>query len=191
MELRKIMDRGQVLVVNLSKGSVGENAAGLLGALLVSSLQQAAMSRSDVTEADRRDFGIIVDEFQTFSTPAFATFLSESRKYRVHLVLSHQYLGQLDDHTRDAVTGNVGSLIAFQVGADDAEPVGLQLGSDVVPENLSRLPKYQAYVRLLIDGMPTRPFSMATLPPRRYQPRRAEGIRGVSRQKYSRPVASG
>ena len=189
VRLRSIMDDGQILVVNLSKGNVGESAAGLLGSLLVSSLQQAAMSRSNVPEADRSDFGIVVDEFQTYSTPAFATFLSESRKYRVHLVLSHQYLAQLDDVTRDAVTGNVGSLVAFQVGADDAESVAAQLGSEVSPENVLRLPKYQAYVRLLIDGMPTRPFSMVTLPPRRYRPRRSDIIRRVSRQRFSRPVA--
>jgi hypothetical protein len=188
VDLRRIMDAGQVLVVNLSKGRVGESASHLLGALLVSSLQLAAMSRADVPERERRDFGIVIDEFQNYSTPSVASLLAEARKYRCHLVVAHQYLSQLDDATRDAVVGNVGSMVAFQVGADDAEFFARQLSGGLVPEDLMNLPKYHAYVRLLIDGMPSRPFLMQTLPPVAVRNSRAEVVRRISRQRYARPA---
>jgi hypothetical protein len=188
LDLRQIMDAGQPLLVNLSKGRLGENAANLLGALLVSSLLLAAMSRSDVPERERPDYSLVIDEFQNFTTPSIATLLSESRKFRVHTVLAHQYLAQLDDRIRDAVIGNAGSMIAFQVGADDAEFFARQLGGSITPDDLINLPRYTAYARLLIDGVPSPPFSLGTVLPPRPQPGRADVVRRVSRQRYALPL---
>ena len=185
VDLRQIMDDGKILIVNLSKGSVGENASDLLGSLLVTSLQLAAMSRANIPERDRRDFSIVIDEFQNYATPAIATFLSEARKYRTHLILSHQFTAQLPPEILSAVLGNVGSMVVFQIGADDAELFERQLGGHVTVDNLMNIPKYHAYCRLLIEGMPSRPFSMQTIEPTRVMPRRAAIVRKVSRQLYS------
>ncbi|HEX4129567.1 MAG TPA: type IV secretory system conjugative DNA transfer family protein [Pirellulales bacterium] len=190
IDLRQIMDRGQVLVVNLSKGRVGEDASSLLGSLLITSLQLAAMSRADVREDQRPDFHLYVDEFQHFATESFAIVLSEARKYRLSLTLANQYLAQLDEATAAAVFGNAGSLVSFQVGADDAEALSAQLGDAVTPQDLQALPKYEAYARLLIDGLPSRAFSLCTLPPsQELAASRSDVIRRVSRRRYSRPVA--
>jgi hypothetical protein len=191
LDLRRCMDEGHILIVNLSKGKIGEDASGLLGSLLVTAIQIAAMSRADIPEADRRDFFLYVDEFQNFATESFATLLSEARKYRLSLILANQYLAQMDAATMAAVFGNVGSLLAFQVGASDAELIAEQLGGDVTPRDLMALPKYTAYLRLLIDGQPSRPFSMNTLPPAADQRggNRASVIRRTSRHRYSRPAS--
>ncbi len=187
LDLRRILDGGRVLLVNLSKGRLGEDASGLLGSLLITALQLAAMSRADVPEEQRRPFFLYVDEFQNFATESFATILSEARKYRLGLTLAHQYLAQLDDATRAAVFGNIGTMIAFQVGADDAEAVAEQLGADVSPPDLLQLPKHTATVRLLIDGMPSRPFTMKTLPPvQRHDQNRSMLIRELSRRRFAR-----
>jgi hypothetical protein len=189
IDLRQIMDRGQVLIVNLSKGRVGEDASSLLGSLLITSLQLAAMSRADVREDQRPDFHLYVDEFQHFATESFASVLSEARKYRLSLTLANQYLSQMDETTAAAVFGNVGSLVSFQVGAADAETLAAQLGAPVTPQDLLALPKYEAYARLLIDGLPSRPFSLCTLPPSQHlDATRSEVIRRVSRRRYARPV---
>ncbi len=191
VDLRSIMDEGKVLLVNLSKGRVGEDASALLGAFLVTSLQQAAMSRADRAEADRRDFHLFIDEFQNFATDAFATILSEARKYRLSLTVANQYLDQIDEATRSAVFGNVGSMISFQVGVDDAEILAEQFGGDLTPKDLLTLPRYQAYAKLLIDGHPSRPFSLRTLAPASRSPKheqRALSIRRYCRQRYGRSV---
>jgi len=151
------MDDGKILLVNLSKGKLGDDVSSLLGSFLVTAIQLAAMSRADVAESKRRDFFLYIDEFQNFATDAFATILSEARKYRLALILANQYLGQLDEETLLAMWGNCGSLISFQVGASDAEPLALQFGGDLVTQDLLRLPRYQAYVRLLIEGTPSDP----------------------------------
>ena len=168
IDLRDIMDRGRILIVNLSKGRVGEDNATLLGAFLVTAIQQAALTRADIPEAERRDFILYVDEFQNFTTGSFATILSEARKYRLSLVIAHQYLKQLDEPTANAVFGNVGSMISFQVGSDDAQVLATQLAKhdgQITQQDLTNLPKYTAYARLLINGLPSNPFSMQTLPP--------------------------
>jgi len=187
IDLRQLMDEGRVLVVNLSKGRIGDDASTLLGSLLVTSLQLAAMSRADTPEGERRDFFMYVDEFQNFATESFATILSEARKYRLSLTIANQYLAQMEDETADAVFGNVGSLLVFQVGARDAETLAEQLGDDARPQELMTLPRFAAYVRLLIDGMPSRPFSMETLPAR-VGGGRAETVRRTSRRRYCRPA---
>lgn len=165
VNLRRMMDRGQILLVNLSKGRLGESPSRLLGSLLVSSLQTAAMSRANLPESDRRDVLISIDEFQHFATQSFASLLSESRKYRVSLTLANQYLDQIDPVTLAAVFGNVGSLLSFQVGPTDAETLATQFGGRVTPDTLLNLPRYHACTRLLIDGHPARPFLLTTLPP--------------------------
>ncbi len=190
LDLRRVMDEGRILIVNLSKGKIGDDSSALLGSLLVTGIQLAAMSRAEVPESQRRDFFLYVDEFQNFATESFATILSEARKYRLSLTLANQYLAQMDEQTMAAVFGNVGSLLVFQVGAADAEPLAEQLAGDVTPKDLIALPRYTAYLRLLIDGMPSRPFSVETLPP----PQTVEGqarsaiIRRVSRHRYARPA---
>lgn len=179
LNLRQLMDADGVLVANLSKGRIGEDNANLLGALLVSAIQQAAMSRANIPEEQRRDFFLTVDEFQNYRTGSFASILSEARKYRLSLTVAHQYLRQLDEETANAVFGNVGSLVAFQVGSDDAEVLARQLSQfpdQVRPADLANLPKYHAYARLLSDGMPSRPFSLQTLPP---SPPPPDGDRGA------------
>ena len=190
LDLRLVMDEGQVLVANLSKGKIGEDGSTLLGSLLVTSLQLAAMSRADQPEADRRDFFLYVDEFQHFATDSFATILSEARKYRLNLVLANQYLAQMEESTAAALFGNVGSLLAFQVGADDAETLAAQLGEDLTARDLLSLPRFRAYARLLIDGLPSRPFSLETLPPPKppRQGARGQVARRASRHRYNRPA---
>lgn len=190
IDLRQIMDRGQVLVVNLSKGRVGEDASSLLGSLVITALQQAAMSRADVREDQRPDFHLYVDEFQHFATESFAAVLSEARKYRLSLTLANQFLAQMDETTAAAVFGNVGSLLTFQVGAEDAEILATQFGDPAVAQDLQALPKYEAYMRVLIDGLPSRPFSIQTLSPKgpASDLRRAEIIRRASRRRYGRPL---
>lgn len=192
LDLRQVMDQGQVLIVNLSKGRMGEDASDLLGSLLVHSIQVAAMSRADQPENDRRDFFLYVDEFQSFATESFASILSEARKYRLNLTLAHQYMAQLSPPVAASVFGNVGTLLTFQVGAQDADLLAQQLGGEITPQDLLTLPRYQAYIRLLLDGMPSKPYSMQTLqPPRPGRPEsdRPEIIRRYCRQRYSRPVA--
>ena len=194
LNLRAVMDEGQILIVNLSKGRLGEDNSTLLGAFIITSLQQAAMTRANVPEADRRDFFLYVDEFQNFTTGSFASVLSEARKFRLSLIIAHQYLSQVDEETASAVFGNVGSLVAFQVGSDDAERLAIQLGKypgQLGPENLTGLPKYTAYTRLLIDGMPSKPFSLTTLPPpvNALDPDRAAIVRRVSRRRFASDTA--
>lgn len=190
LDLRAVMDEGKVLIVNLSKGRMGEDNSMLLGAFLVTSIQQAAMARADEPEASRRDFFLYVDEFQNFTTGSFASVLSEARKFHLSLIVAHQYLAQLNEETASAVWGNVGSIVAFQVGSNDAESLARQLGKfpgQIAPENLTGLPKYTAYSRLLIDGMPSNPFSMETLPPSAaFDPGRAEIVRRVSRRRFGK-----
>ena len=187
IDLRRTMDSGQVLIVNLSKGRIGEDASALLGALLVASIQQAAMARAEMPEDARRDFFLYVDEFQNFATESFATILSEARKYRLNLTIANQYLAQLDEPTLQAVFGNIGSLVSFQVGPSDAEVLARQFTGDITEQDLIGLPRFAAYVRLLIDGMPSRPFSMETLPPTlpRRGTNRSQKVRNHSRHRYA------
>jgi hypothetical protein len=190
LDLRAVLDEGRVLLVNLSKGRLGDDVSALLGSFLVTALQLAAMGRANVAEEDRHDFCLYVDEFQNFATESFATILSEARKYRLGLTVANQYLAQLDEDTAAALWGNVGTLVSFQVGAADAEPLATEFGGDLQAQDLLRLPKYHAYARLLIDGSPSRPFSLRTLPPRRADdPHRPAIIRRFTQQRYCRPAA--
>ncbi|MGD0156183.1 MAG: type IV secretion system DNA-binding domain-containing protein [Terracidiphilus sp.] len=162
-DVRQIMDEGKILIVNLAKGKIGEDAAALLGAMLVSKLSLAALSRADVPEDARRDFYLYLDEFQNFTTLSFASMLSELRKYRVNLILAHQYLVQLDTLIKSAVLGNAGTIICFRLGMEDAEILAKEFYPVFAPVDLVSLPNHQIYLRLMVDGMASRPFSADTV----------------------------
>ncbi len=170
INMREIMDTGKIFIVNLSKGKMGEDNSALLGAMIISRLQLAAMSRVDIPEDKRRDFYMYVDEFQNFATDSFASILSEARKYRLSLTLAHQYIGQLvtnDGNTkvRDAVFGNVGTIITFRVGAADGEFLEKEFMPEFLQNDLVNLAKANIYIKLMIDGVSSKPFSATTLPP--------------------------
>ena len=183
--IREIMDQGKILIVNLSKGKTGELNMKLLGMLFVTKFQMAAMSRADVDVSQRRDFTLYVDEFQNFATESFASILSEARKYRLSLIVANQFTTQLTEEIRDAVFGNVGTAVSFRVGAADAENMVKQFYSPVFEvDDLTRLPLGQAYVRMLVDGVPTQPFSMSTFP--ELQEKDHELRREVERMSFTR-----
>jgi hypothetical protein len=164
-DLRNIMDNGKILLVNLSKGKIGEDAASLLGAMLIAKIGLTALSRQDIPEEERRDFYLYVDEFQSFATNSFIDILSEARKYRLNLILSNQYLSQMDDKIRMAILGNVGTLISFRVGADDAKYLTQEFYPVFSQDNFVNLPSYNIYLKLMIDGQTSQPFSAETFPP--------------------------
>ena len=165
IDLRAAMDSGQAILVNLSKGKLGAYTSALLGALLVTSFSWAAFSRADLREDQRRDFFLYLDEFQSFTTLSLVGMLSELRKYRVGLVLANQYLAQLEEPIRDALLGNVGTLIAFRVGYADAELIANEFYPELHSIDLVNLPNHEIYLRLMVDGVPSAPFSASTLPP--------------------------
>ncbi len=187
--LRDIMDNKKILFVNLSKGRTGELNSNLLGMIFIMKFQAAAMSRADVLEEQREDFCLYVDEFQNFSTDSFATILSEARKYRLNLIVANQFTTQLTDEIRDAVFGNVGSIVAFRVGADaDADALSKKFQPIFDREDILRLPNYNTITQMLIGGIPTQPFSMATLPPLGTpNPKLGQALRQLSAAKYGRP----
>lgn len=163
--LRKIMDNQQILLVNLSHGAIGEDSAALLGSLIITKLQLAAMERVHMAHDERTDFHLYVDEFQRFSTRSFATILSEARKYGLTLTLAHQYIAQLPDTVREAIFGNVGTFISFRVGAEDARYLQHHFHPTFAKQDLMQLPNHHIYVRLMVDGMTSAPFRAKTLPP--------------------------
>jgi hypothetical protein len=162
-DLHEAMDQGMILLVNLAKGRIGEGSAGLLGSLLVSQIALAGLGRADTPMETRRDFYLYLDEFQTFATLSLATMLSELRKYRVNLILAHQYLSQLEPEIRDAVFGNVGTFISFRVGALDAATIARELSPTFEPDDLLSLPNFHVYLRQMVEGEPSKPFSAAAL----------------------------
>lgn len=165
VRLRSIMDEGKVLLVNLAKGKIGEDSAAILGGLLVTSLGLAAYSRADMPESERRPFYIYVDEFQNFTTLAIANMLSELRKFGVGMVLAHQYLHQLEVDIRHAVLGNAGTLISFRLGPEDSAFIAREFEPYFDHLDLMNLPNHEIYIKLMIDGTPSRPFSATTLAP--------------------------
>jgi hypothetical protein len=183
-----IMDRSRIMVANLSKGMIGEDYSRLLGALLLSQFQWAAMQRSGNSEATRTPFYLYIDEFQSFATDALTSILAEARKYGLALVLAHQYLDQLTEEIRQSVFGNVGNLIAFRVGQADARILEDEFGGDVKMGNLVSLGKYEVYARLLDQGRMREPFRGRTLPPVRATANgRSGAVIRSSRERYGRP----
>jgi CxxC-x17-CxxC domain-containing protein len=164
-----IMNEGKIFLVNVSKGRIGEDNSGLLGGMIITKIQLAAMERVRIPEEHRKDFYLYVDEFQNFVTDAFAGILSEARKYRLNLTVAHQYTAQLvmdkSSAVRDAVFGNVGTMIVFRVGSDDAEFLESEFDPEFTPQDIVNLPNYKVYLKLMIDGVTSRPFSAKTLPP--------------------------
>ncbi len=190
IDLRFFMDRGKIVIVNLSKGKIGEDNSALLGSMFITKFQLDAMSRANIPEKERKDFYLYVDEFQNFATESFGTILSEARKYKLNLTMANQYIAQMPDEVRDAVFGNVGTVMAFQVGFDDAEYLSQQFAEEVLPNDLVSLSKYTAYMRLLIEGMPSKTFSMSTLPSPavNLDDELLKKVARVSRERYGRKV---
>ncbi|HEY4525756.1 MAG TPA: type IV secretion system DNA-binding domain-containing protein [Candidatus Paceibacterota bacterium] len=192
LDVFKAMNEGKILLVNVSKGRIGEDNSALLGAMIITKIQLAAMERVRIPEDERVDFYLYVDEFQNFATEAFASILSEARKYRLNLIMAHQYIGQLvtDQSTvvRDAVFGNVGTMIAFRVGGADAEFLEKEFEPEFIIQDLVNLPNFRIYLRLMVGGISSRPFSAATLPP--FKPKHGSNLQEIinaSRAKYTRP----
>ncbi|MDP3985388.1 MAG: type IV secretion system DNA-binding domain-containing protein, partial [bacterium] len=190
-DIREVMDKKKVLLVDLSKGKTGEVNANLLGLIIVSKLQMAALARADLPEAERNDFFLYIDEFQNFVTDSVATILSEARKYRLSLNIAHQYMGQLvqnnDAKIRDAVLGNAGTMIAFRIGIEDAEMLEKEFKPTFNAYDLINTENRTAYIKLLIDGTASKPFNMGTMAPEKGDEKLAEALRQLSRLKYGRP----
>lgn len=189
IDLRDIMDNKKIFLINLSKGRIGEDSSALLGAMIITKIQLAAMSRVDIPEETRADFYLYVDEFQNFATESFASILSEARKYRLNLIVAHQYIGQLvqDKNTvvRDAIFGNVGTMICFRIGADDAEFMEMEFDPTFTMNDLVNLPKYHIILKLMINGVASTPFSATTLPPIAQKTDNEEKVIMVSRERYA------
>ena len=192
IDMREIMDKKKILIVNLSKGRIGEDAMRLLGGMIVTKIQLAAMSRVEIPEEKREDFYLYVDEFQNFATESFANILSEARKYRLNLTLAHQYISQLifDGNTtvRDAIFGNVGTIVTFRVGAEDAEFLEKEFDPVFLMNDIVNLAKYDIYLKLMIDGIAGDAFSATTLPPLDLSdtlPNEEKAIR-ISRERYGK-----
>lgn len=185
-DVRTIMDEQKILILNLSKGRIGEDNSALIGAMLITKIQLAAMGRVDMSEEDRKDFYLYVDEFQNFSTESFANILSEARKYRLNLILANQYIAQLEEVVRDAIFGNVGTIVSFRVGAADAEYLEKEFEPIFTMNDIVNLPKYNIYLKLMIDGIAGDAFSATTLPPidRMYDDSTEKVIK-VTRERYS------
>jgi hypothetical protein len=188
--LRDVMDNKKILLVNLSKGRLGELNSKLLGMIFVMKFQAAAMSRANIPENQRKDFALYVDEFQNFSTDSFATIMSEARKYHLNLIVANQFTTQLTDEIRDAVFGNMGTIVAFRIGQPDVEALSRYFQPTFDGNDLVRVPNHNAIMRTLIGGVPTQPFSLATLPPLG-QPNEklAEALKQLSAAKYGHPKA--
>jgi len=182
---RFMMDNRRILIANLSKGLLGEDKANLLGSLLVTSFELAAMERVDVPESERRDFFLFIDEFHNFATDSFATILSEARKYRLNLTLSHQYLDQLRESVHHAVFGNVGTVISFRVGGRDARELAKEFGGSYAANHFTSLSNFEAVVGLLSDGLRGEPFHARTLAPLEIRSGRRETVIRRSREKYA------
>jgi hypothetical protein len=163
LRMREIMDKGKILLVNLAKGTIGEDVTALLGALIVSRIGLAGLSRVNVPEQERRDFYVYLDEFQTFTTLSLANMLSELRKYHLNMILAHQFLSQADPQVRSAILGNAGTIITFRLGAEDAELMEREFLPELNAIDLVNLPNYSIYMKLMVDGVASRPFSGETL----------------------------
>lgn len=185
------MDNKKIIIVNLSKWKIWEDASALLWSMLVTKFQLDAMSRADIPEKERKDFYLYVDEFQNFATDSFATILSEARKYKLNLVMANQYIDQMTEDVKWAVFWNVWSLVSFQVWFHDAAILKEVFAWDLVENDLINLKKYSIYTKLLVDGMPTPIFSANTLAPHKKDEKefetRYQKVLAVNREKYCKP----
>jgi hypothetical protein len=185
--VRQAMDEGKILIVNLAKGKIGEDNCSLLGALVVTKIQLAALSRADLPEENRKPFYLYVDEIHNFLTLSFADILSEARKYGLNLVLAHQYIEQLDERIRAAIFGNVGTIISFRIGAEDAKYLAQEFAPIFDEADLIKLPNFHIYLKLMIDGVTSQPFSAITLRLRDINTSHKEEIIDFSRKQFTKP----
>jgi hypothetical protein len=190
-DFRKVMDEGKILLVNLAKGKVGEENSNFLGLILVPRILISAMSRQEIPEDQRRDFYLYVDEFQNFATPDFAQILSEARKYRLNLIVANQFIGQMEEEVKNAVFGNVGTLITFRVGVTDANYLQHEFQPTFNESDLINIDKFNAYIKTNVHNEPVKPFSMdltkdMTSVNAARQQKVAEAIIQLSRLKYGR-----
>jgi len=189
LNFRQIMDQGKILIFNLSKGRIGEINARLLGMVVVGKILMAALSRTDTPEDQRKDFHLYLDEFQNVTTNSIAQILSEARKYHLCLIIAHQFIGQLKEEISKAVFGNVGSLCAFRVGAEDADFLEKQLTPVFTAQDLVNVDNRNLFVKLLINNELSKPFSMKTNPPTPGSQELANAVKELSRLKYGRDAA--
>jgi len=188
--LRDIMDNKKILLVNLSKGKMGELNSKLLGIIFVMKFQVAAMSRADIPEEQRSDFCLYVDEFQNFATESFESILSEARKYRLNLILGNQFMTQLTDKIREAIIGNVGTVVSGRIGITDAEILSKKFTPTFDAEDLTKMPNYQSVTSIMINNVPSAPFSMAFLPPMgQSNAQLSDALKRLSAAKYGKPRA--
>jgi hypothetical protein len=190
-DFREAMDKKKILLINLTKGRTGEVNSNLLGLIIVSKLQMAAMARADLPEEQRHDFYLYIDEFQNFITDSIATILSEARKYRLNLIIANQYMGQLvqannDTKIRDAILGNAGTMISFKIGVEDAEILTKEFAPVFNEYDLINVEKYNAYIKLLIDNQTSRAFNIQTIPSQAGNLELAQKIKELSKLKYGR-----
>jgi hypothetical protein len=184
LNFREIMDQGKILLVNMSKGKIGDINASLLGMIVVSKILMAALSRADIPMEKRKDFNLYIDEFQNFTTDSIATILSEARKYKLSLVVAHQFIAQIPEKIRDSVFGNVGSIIAFRVGPDDSEFLEKQFTPIFTKNDLMNIDNFNANVKLLISNQTSKPFNIRILPPAKGNSENRETLKNISRMKY-------
>ena len=188
--LREIMDNKKILLVNLSKGRTGELNSQLLGMIFVMKFQAAAMGRASIPEDERQDFALYVDEFQNFATDSFQTILSEARKYRLNLVLANQFMTQLTDNIREAILGNIGTVISGRIGITDAEILQKKFAPTFDAEDLTKLPNFQTITSVMVNGVPSAAFSMSLVTPMgQPNPQLRDALKKLSAAKYGRPRA--
>lgn len=190
-DFRKVMDEQKILLINLAKGKIGEENSSFLGLILVPKLLVAAMSRQDVHEEQRKDFYLYVDEFQNFATPDFATMLSEARKYRLNITVANQFIGQMEEEVKNAVFGNVGTLVTFRVGVTDASYLQHEFQPVFSETDLINVERFNAYIKTIVDNEPVTPFSLDLTKnmaeeEKARNPKIAEAIKRLSALKYGR-----
>lgn len=188
--IEEAMDQGKIVLVNLSQGKLGEDNATLLGAMLITKIQLAAMSRVHIDEEDRKDFYLYVDEFQNFATESFNKILSEARKYRLNLILANQYIAQIPEEVQKAIFGNCGSIVSFVMGAEDAAAFEQEYGERYTKEDLVSLSRHQIINKLSIDNMISRPFPAFTLGPAKSNNKNRDKVVRVSSERYAKPKKS-
>ena len=180
------MDQKKILIADLSTGKLGEDNSALLGAMLITQIQLSAMNRVFQAKEDRSDFYLYVDEFQNFATEAFIKILSEARKFKLNLIIANQYMAQLDRTIQDAILGNVGSVMSFVVGNQDAYILSKEFGPKFPPEDLVKIGKYQIISKLSIDSETTQPFYATTLPPLACANQQREKLIKVSQERWGK-----
>jgi len=188
-DFRKVMDEGKILIINLAKGKIGEENSSFLGLVLVPKILAAAMSRADIPEEKRRDFYLYVDEFQNFATPDFAQILSEARKYRLNLIVANQFIGQVEEEVKNAVFGNIGTILAFRVGVTDANYLQREFQPIFAEDDLLNIERFHTYVKTIVQNEPVQAFSMDVTKDleqmkKQSNPKVAQMIKELSRLKF-------